>query len=139
MGFIPKVFHLILSYLVHMIHHVDIDAATIGPGLYIGHVGTIYIGPVDIGSNFSITHNVTIGSGHFRGKKGVPSIGNNVWLGTGSVVSGAITIGNQVTINSGCILSRSIPDGFLAGGNPGRLILQNYDNRELLGWSLPDD
>lgn len=139
LGFIPKLLHLILSYFVHMIHHVDIDAATIGYGLYIGHVGTIYIGPSVIGNNFSLTHNVTIGLGHSEHSEGVPNIGNDVWIGTGSIISGAIEIGNRVTIASGCILSRSVPDGSLVGGNPGRVILRDYDNRKLFGQTLSDE
>jgi serine O-acetyltransferase len=127
------VVHCILDYIMRLIHHVDIDDAKIGPGFYISHAGTIYIGPVTIGDNFSVTHNVTIGVGHRFGTEGVPSsIGNNVWIGTGSVISGDISIGNNVTISSGSILSKSLPDGCLAGGNPCRIILREYDNQHLL-------
>lgn len=121
----------ILTFFMSTIYHVHIYA-DIGPGFYIGHVGTIYIGPCKIGENFTITHNITIGVGHARGSDGIPQIGRNVWIGTGSVVSGAITVGDNVTISNGTMLSRSVPDGCLVGGNPGRVILQNYDNRELL-------
>jgi len=113
-------------------HHVNIDDATIGPGFFIGHVGTIYIGPVVIGENFSVTHNVTIGVGHSEGKTGLPSIGDNVWIGTGSVVSGAISVGNGVTIANGTMLTRSVGDGCLVAGNPGRVVMNSFDNSELL-------
>jgi serine O-acetyltransferase len=126
--------YLILNYFCKMMHHVDICDADIGPGFYISHVGTILIGPITIGKNFSITHNITIGVGHRGGKAGIPlSIGDNVWIGTGSVISGDITVGNDVTISSGSIISRDLPDGCLAGGNPGRVILRIYDNRYLMG------
>jgi serine O-acetyltransferase len=139
LGFIPRCIHLVLSYFVHMIHHVDIDAATIGPGLYIGHVGVIYIGRTTIGKNFSLSHNVTIGIGHSEAGEGTPTIGDDVWVGTGSTISGAITIGNQVTVASGCILSRSVPDRCLVAGNPGRVVLRDYDNSKLLGWQIDGD
>lgn len=126
--------HFFFNYISKMIHHVDICDADIGPGFYISHVGTILIGPTKIGSNLSITHNVTIGVGHRSGKAGIPiSLGDNVWIGTGSVISGDIRVGNDVTISSGSIISRDLPDGCLAGGNPGRIILRNYDNRYLMG------
>lgn len=125
--------HRFLDYLVKFIHHVNIDDAKLGGGFYIGHVGTIYIGPTTIGENCSLSHNVTIGIGHSKGKEGLPVIGNNVWIGTGSIISGAISVGNDVTIINGSILSRSVPDGCLVGGNPARVILQNYDNTYLLG------
>jgi len=125
--------HRLLDYFIKFVHHVNIDDAKLGSGFYIGHVGTIYIGPTTIGENCSLSHNVTIGIGHSEGKEGLPVIGDNVWIGTGSIISGAITVGNNVTIVNGSILSRSIPDGCLAGGNPARVILQNYDNTYLLG------
>lgn len=133
LGIIPRCIHFFLSYGVQLLHHVNIDAARIGPGLYIGHVGTIYIGPTTIGKNFSLTHNVTIGQGHSEGGPGIPVIGDDVWVGTGSTLSGAITIGNRVTIVNGTVLSRTVPDGCLVGGNPGRVILRDYDNSKLLG------
>ena len=134
LGAIFLIPHFFLNYFSKMIHHVDICDADIGPGFYISHVGTILIGPIKIGSNLSVTHNVTIGVGHRGGRAGMPiSIGDNVWIGTGSVISGDITVGNDVTISSGSIISRDLPDGCLAGGNPGRIILRNYDNRYLMG------
>lgn len=132
-GFPVKLIHFILDYFIKAVYHVAIDA-DIGPGFYVGHIGNIYIGPTQIGSNFSVTHNVTIGVGHAGGRAGVPIIGNNVWVGTGSVISGAIKIGDNVTITSGCILARDIPNGCLAAGNPGRVLLNNYDNRHLFGY-----
>jgi serine O-acetyltransferase len=134
LGFIPMVFYTIFNFLIRLFYHVDIDAAIIGPGLYIGHIGCIYIGNVTIGKNFSVTHNVTIGQGHSEGKEGRPeSIGDNVWIGTGSVISGAIIVGNNVTIAPGTFLSRTIPDGCLVGGNPAHVLAQNYNNSKLFG------
>ncbi|MEA2030991.1 MAG: serine acetyltransferase [candidate division Zixibacteria bacterium] len=128
--------HRPLNFLMRLVHHVDIDDADIGPGFYIGHVGTIYIGPTKIGANVNITHNVTIGVGHSKDEKGIPIIGDNVWIGAGSVIHGNISVGNRVTISSGCILSRSVPDGCLVVGNPGRVTLKEYDNSKLLLYSI---
>jgi serine O-acetyltransferase len=124
-GLFYLIIYKVLDYFVKVVYNVDIDAADIGPGLYIGHVGTIYIGPCKIGHNFCVTHNVTIA-------EDITTIGNNVWIGTGSVIHGAATIGNDVTISAGSILSRDIPDKCLVGGNPARLLLRDYDNSELI-------
>lgn len=123
-------FHRFLKFQMELFHHVYI-AADIGPGFYIGHVGTIYIGPSKIGRNFSITHNSTVGMGHSRGKAGCPTIGDDVWIATGVVASGAILIGNKVTISTGSIVTRSVPDGCLVGGNPARVLIKDYDNNFL--------
>ncbi len=132
-GILPIAIHSVLNYIIHLVYQVDIDAATIGPGLYIGHIGCIYIGKSNVGENFSVTHNVTIGVGHSAGKEGRPTIGDNVWVGTGSTLAGSIAIGNKVTIAPNTFLSRSIPDGCLVGGNPGKILAQNYDNSKLFG------
>lgn len=133
-GFPLKVVAVLLQYGSKFVHHVNIEEADFGPGLYIGHVGTIYIGPTKIGANCSLTHNVTIGIGHSEGATGIPSIGDNCWIGTGSVISGAITVGHNVTIANGSILQRSVPDGCLVAGNPARVVAQNYDNSRLFGF-----
>jgi serine O-acetyltransferase len=124
--------HALLEYLIRAIHHVQINS-DIGPGFYIGHVGTIYIGAQKIGDNVSVTHNVTIGVGYSAGKEGSPVIGNNVWIGTGSVITGAITIGNNVTVSAGTMLSQDIGDGFFVAGNPGRALKKDIDNSFLFG------
>ena len=63
--------------------------ASIGEGFHISHRGTVIIGSkVKKGNNCNITHNTTIGL-IVKGKlKGYPTIGNNVWIGTGSVIVG---------------------------------------------------
>jgi len=132
-----SILYAICSYLVRVTYHVDIDSARIGPGLYIGHVGTIYIGLTHIGSNFCITHNVTIGVGRTMGADDIPSIGNNVWVGTGSVITGNVSIGDGVTISSGSIVSKNIRSGSLIAGNPARVIMKEYDNSRLIV-KLPD-
>jgi serine O-acetyltransferase len=123
----------VLCYLVKMVHHVDIFSADIGPGLYIGHVGTIYVGRTRVGPNLSITHNVTVGVGVSGGPGGLPRIGRDVWIGAGSILYGQIEIGDGVTVNGGTVLSRSVPAHCLVGGNPGRIVLRNYDNSGLFG------
>lgn len=133
LGLLPVIVFKILNYLCRLIHHVDLSDADIGPGLHISHASTIYVGAVKIGRNFSLGHNVTIGIGHQAGKVGLPrSIGDDVWVGTGSVIAGVITIGNRVTIASGSILSKDVPDNALVMGNPARVIDPNYDNSHLL-------
>ena len=122
----------LLGHALELVHHVRIYA-DIGPGFFIGHAGMIFIGPTVIGRNFSVTHNVTIGLGHSEAARGYPVIGDDVWVGTGSVISGAIRVGDGATVANGTMLSRSVPPRSLSAGNPGRVVLQGYDNSSLLG------
>jgi serine O-acetyltransferase len=91
----------------------------IGEGFYIAHFGTIVInGKAKIGKNCNIIHNVTIGQAN-RGKlKGYPTIGDNVWIGTGSVIVGNINIGSNVLIAPNSFVNVDIPDYSLVLGNP---------------------
>ena len=71
----------------------------IGKGLLIAHFGTIIINPsVTMGDNINIAPNVVIGKANRGERKGVPTIGNDVWIGAGAVITGKIRIGNDVLI-----------------------------------------
>src|SRR5947209_1218001 len=73
-------------------------SAEIGPGLYLSHAGGIFISPESvIGSNCDIAHHVTIGVSAM-GRRGVPQIGNNVYIGTGATLIGKIKIGDGAKI-----------------------------------------
>lgn len=49
-------------------------------------------------------------------------IGNNVFIGAGSIVLPGVTIGNNVVIGAGSIVSKDIPDNSVAAGNPARVL-----------------
>lgn len=94
----------------------------IGPGLHIGHFGSIVInGASIIGDNCNISHNVTIGQQNRGGKKGCPIIGNYVWIGTGAVIVGKIKIGNRVLIAPNSYVNIDIPDNSVVIGNPAKV------------------
>ncbi|MBQ5984349.1 MAG: acyltransferase [Bacteroidales bacterium] len=46
------------------------------------------------------------------------TIGNNVFIGAGSIVLPGVKIGNDCIIGAGSIVTHSIPDGMVAAGNP---------------------
>jgi maltose O-acetyltransferase len=48
-------------------------------------------------------------------------IGDNVWLGAGTIVLGGVTIGDNVTIGAGSIVTSDIPSDCLAFGQPCRV------------------
>ena len=49
-------------------------------------------------------------------------IGDNVWLGGSVTILPGVTIGNNVTIGAGSVVTRDIPDDVVAVGNPCRVI-----------------
>jgi serine O-acetyltransferase len=138
LGFLPLVVGKLWRRWGATIHHVEIDhQAKIGPGFYIMHRNGIVIGPSPIGDNCVLHHNVTIGQRVAAGDKGVPRLGDNVWIGPGATIYGDITIGNNVTIAAGTVISKSVPDNSLVAGNPGRVIQRDYDNRSIINFTVP--
>lgn len=93
--------------------------AKIGKGFYIGHFGTIIINPeVEIGENVNIATGVTIGKTNRGEKKGVPQIGNKVWIGTNAVIVGNIKIGDDVLIAPNAYVNVDVPSHRVVIGNP---------------------
>ena len=91
----------------------DISYRTqIGKGFYIGHFGNIVIhGDTVIGENCNISQGMTIGVSNYGEKKGIPTIGNRVFIGPNAGVFGNITIGNNVTIGANAVVTEDIADG----------------------------
>lgn len=68
-------------------------------------------------------------------------IGENTWIGAGSIILPGITIGKNVVIGAGSVVTRDIPDNVVAVGNPCN-VLRNvtrfdhefYQNDQLIDW-----
>ncbi len=80
-------------------------AENIGGGLFIQHGNSTIIHAKSIGENCWINQNVTIGDSG----KGIPTIGNNVRICTGSVVLGPISIGDNCIIGANATVVKDVP------------------------------
>jgi len=93
--------------------------AKIGKGLFIAHFGSIIVNPDAIlGCNVNIAPGVVIGKANRGEKKGVPTIGNNVWIGANAVIVGNITIGDDVMIAPNAYVNMDVPSHSIVLGNP---------------------
>ncbi|MDN5805133.1 MAG: serine acetyltransferase [Microlunatus sp.] len=138
-GTIAVILHrLVNRWLTHIDHAEISHRARIGPGLLLMHRHGVMLGPVTIGKNCVLHQNTTIGQRVAGGDQGVPRIGDNVWIGPGAVITGAITIGDGVTISAGSVLSKDVPAGCLVAGNPARVIARDYDNSGMINFSVTD-
>lgn len=139
LGTIAVVFHRLWHWRVKHHDHTDIHRrARIGPGLLVMHRVGIIVGPTQIGANCVLHQNVTIGQRVSRAERGMPVIGNNVWIGPGATLTGSITIGDGATISAGSVVSKDVPPKSLVAGNPGRVILRDYDNSAMIGYAVSD-
>ncbi len=104
--------------------HIQIGSTTqIGEGFYIGHFGRVLINyQARLGRNVNVATGVTIGETARGPRKGVPIIGDDVWIGTNAVVVGKIHIGNNVMIAPLAFVNFDVPDNSIVIGNPGRII-----------------
>lgn len=49
-------------------------------------------------------------------------IGDDVWIGGGSIILPGVSIGKNCTIGAGSVVTKSIPDNSIAYGNPCRVV-----------------
>jgi len=74
-------------------------SVTIGHSFYIGHFGGVILNSKTIiGNNCNIAQGVTIGVSGLGENRGVPIIGNNVFIAVNSVVAGNIVVEDDVLI-----------------------------------------
>jgi len=96
---------------------------TIGPGLYLGHWGQIFVHPdTVIGRDCNLSHEVTIGLGRRDGKWGVPRIGNRVYVAPGAKIFGPIEIADGTVVGANAVVNRSTDRDAVVAGVPARVI-----------------
>ncbi|MCF6312312.1 MAG: serine acetyltransferase [Verrucomicrobiales bacterium] len=94
----------------------------VGTGLYVGHTGGIWISrEVIIGKNCNISHNVTLGAISKGAGKGAPTIGDQVYIGPGAVISGKVTIGDNALIGANSVVLTDVPENGVFIGVPAKL------------------
>ena len=102
------------------LHGLDMVAGIpIGGGLYLPHtVGTVVMA-TRIGRNVTIVSNVTIG---MRDQWAFPTIGDDVFIGAGARILGAVVIGNGARIGANAVVLTDVPAGATAVGVPARIV-----------------
>lgn len=100
--------------------------ARIGKGLFIDHGSGVVIGETAIiGDNVTMFHGVTLGgTGKEKGKRH-PTVGNNVFIGTGAKLLGNIVIGDNVKIGANAVILENVPSNTTVVGVPGRIVKIN--------------
>lgn len=87
----------------------------IGKGSQLHHngLGVVIHEKAELGNNTHIYQNVTIGG---RGGRGVPKIGNNVFIGCGACILGGVEIGDNAAIGANaCVIEDVMPNSVVVG------------------------
>lgn len=119
--FIPR----LLSQISRFFTGIEIHpGAKISKGFFIDHGMGIVIGETaEIGQDCVMFHGVTLGGTGKHKTKRHPTIGNNVVIGTGSVLLGPLKVGNNVKIGAETfIINKDIPEGATVVGAPGMIV-----------------
>ncbi|KIA89943.1 serine acetyltransferase [Kaistella jeonii] len=123
--FLGKFWRLILRHYQIKYGFQIYPETQIGEGLYLGHWGALVVNPkTKIGKNCNIAQGVTIAQANRGQNKGVPEIGNEVWIGPNAVIVGNIKIGNNVLIAPNAYVHTDIPSNAIVMGNPATFSLK---------------
>jgi len=112
-----------LSHLARFLTGIEIHpAARIGAGFFIDHGMGVVIGETaEVGKNCLLYQGVTLGgTGKEKGKRH-PTLGDNVTVGAGAKILGAIMIGNSAVIGANSVILKPVPDNAICVGVPGRI------------------
>jgi serine O-acetyltransferase len=114
----------LLGAFSRFISHVDIHpGATIGRRLFIDHALGVVIGETaEIGNDVTLYHGVTLGGTTWHKVKRHPTLGDNVLVGAGAKILGAITLGNNVRVGANSVVVKDVPPCCTVVGIPGRII-----------------
>jgi bifunctional UDP-N-acetylglucosamine pyrophosphorylase/glucosamine-1-phosphate N-acetyltransferase len=118
-----------LSSGVHMGNFGEVKDSTLGPGVKMGHFS--YIGNATIGANTNIGAG-TITCNYDGEKKHPTEIGEDVFIGSDTMLVAPVKIGNGARTGAGAIVTKNVPDDTLAVGMPARAIkkLQRKPKKE---------
>ena len=113
-----------IAFFNRLITGIEIHpAATIGEGLFIDHGMGVVIGETSvIGDDCHLAQGVTLGGTSTRREKRHPTLGNNVLVGAGAIVMGAVEIGDHVRIGAGSVVLTNVPPFATVVGNPGKIV-----------------
>lgn len=120
-----KIFSLIYKFFykfIQIITGIEFPCEVeIGQHFIIDHFGGIVIsGYAKFGDNCRIRNGVVVGLKNVHEPK-APEIGDDVDIGAGAKILGAIKIGNRVVIGANAVVIHDVPDDSIAVGVPAKI------------------
>jgi serine O-acetyltransferase len=130
----------LLSHVNRFVTGIEIHpGASIGRRFFIDHGMGVVIGETsEIGDDVLIYQGVVLGGTTHEKMKRHPTIGNNVVLGAGATLLGAITIGERARIGAGSVVVQNVEPGATVVGVPGRVVTGRTPVEALEHGRLPD-
>jgi len=104
---------------VHMGNFGEVKDSTLGPGVKMGHFS--YIGNAKIGANTNIGAG-TITCNYDGAKKYPTEIGEDVFIGSDTMLVAPLKIGARSRTGAGAVVTKDVPEDTLVVGMPARAI-----------------
>jgi serine O-acetyltransferase len=131
-----------ISHISRFLTGIEIHpGATIGGRFFIDHGSGVVIGETaEIGDDVLIYQGVILGGVTLQKKKRHPTVGNNVLIGSGTIVLGPVLIGDGARIGAASLVIHDVPPEAIAVGVPARLGLgfSGKEIQEMTDNKLPD-
>jgi len=113
--------------------------AAIGRRFFIDHGMGVVIGETsEIGDDVLLYQGVVLGGTTHEKRKRHPTLGNNVVVGAGATLLGAIAIGDDARIGAGSVVVQDVPAGATVVGVPGRVVTGERPAEALEHGRMPD-
>lgn len=114
----------LLSNLMRFFTGIEIHpGAEIGAGLFIDHGMGVVIGETtEIGRGCTLYQGVTLGGTSLQHGKRHPTLEDNIVVGAGAAILGAIVIGSNSKVAAGAVVVKSVPPNSTVVGVPGRVV-----------------
>ena len=97
--------------------------AVLGRALFIDHATGVVIGETAVvGDNVTIYHGVTLGGTSRDRVRRHPTVEDDVTIGAGAKLLGAITIGAGSQIGANAVVVKNVPPGAVVVGVPGQVV-----------------
>ena len=104
---------------VHMGNFGEVKDSTLGEGVKMGHFS--YIGNATIGANTNIGAG-TITANYDGEKKSSTEIGEDVFIGSDTMLVAPLKLGNGARTGAGAVVTKNVPEDTLVVGMPARAI-----------------
>lgn len=116
-----------MSHVIRFLTGIEIHpGAKIGHKFFIDHGMGVVIGETaEIGDNVTLYHGVTLGGTSLEKGKRHPTLEDNVVVGAGAKVLGAITIGAGSRIGANAVVVKPVPANSVVVGVPGQVVVRS--------------
>lgn len=117
----------LLSHFMRALTGIEIHpGAKIGPNLFIDHGMGVVIGETaEIGACVTLYHGVTLGGVSLNKGKRHPTLRDNVVVGAGAKILGAIEVGENSRIGANAVVVKPVPPNSVVVGVPGQVVVRS--------------